>query len=41
MSFIGLRPLLLEYLPLYSSEQMKRHNVIPGISGYAQAMDAI
>ena len=36
MSFIGPRPLLLEYLPLYSSEQMKRHNVIPGISGYAQ-----
>ena len=36
MSFIGPRPLLLEYLPLYSVEQMKRHNVIPGISGYAQ-----
>ena len=36
MSFIGPRPLLLEYLPLYSDEQMKRHNVIPGISGYAQ-----
>ena len=36
MSFIGPRPLLLEYIPLYSSEQMKRHNVIPGISGYAQ-----
>ena len=36
MSFIGPRPLLLEYLPLYSSEQIKRHNVIPGISGYAQ-----
>ncbi len=36
MSFIGPRPLLLEYLSLYSDEQMKRHNVIPGISGYAQ-----
>ena len=36
MSFIGPRPLLLEYIPLYSFEQMKRHNVIPGISGYAQ-----
>ena len=36
MSFIGPRPLLLEYLPLYNDEQMKRHDVIPGISGYAQ-----
>ena len=36
MSFIGPRPLLLEYLPLYNFEQMKRHNVVPGISGYAQ-----
>ena len=36
MSFIGPRPLLLEYISLYSVEQMKRHNVIPGISGYAQ-----
>ncbi len=36
MSFIGPRPLLLEYLPLYSIEEMKRHDVIPGISGYAQ-----
>jgi undecaprenyl phosphate N,N'-diacetylbacillosamine 1-phosphate transferase len=36
MSFIGPRPLLLEYLPLYTFEQMKRHDVIPGISGYAQ-----
>tara|TARA_Y100001935_G_scaffold195677_1_gene163774 strand:+ start:156 stop:764 length:609 start_codon:yes stop_codon:yes gene_type:complete len=36
MSFIGPRPLLLDYLSLYSFEQMKRHNVIPGISGYAQ-----
>ena len=36
MSFIGPRPLLLEYLPLYSLEQMKRHNVVPGVSGYAQ-----
>ena len=36
MSFVGPRPLLIEYLPLYSSEQMKRHEVVPGISGYAQ-----
>ena len=36
MSFIGPRPLLLEYLQLYNLEQMKRHNVVPGISGYAQ-----
>ena len=36
MSFIGPRPLLLEYLSLYSLEQMKRHNVVPGLSGYAQ-----
>ena len=36
MSFIGLRPLLVEYLPLYNSEQIKRHKVLPGISGYAQ-----
>jgi undecaprenyl phosphate N,N'-diacetylbacillosamine 1-phosphate transferase len=36
MSFIGPRPLLLEYLPLYSGEQRKRHDVMPGISGWAQ-----
>lgn len=36
MSFIGPRPLLVEYLPLYSSEQLKRHNVKPGLTGLAQ-----
>lgn len=36
MSFIGPRPLLTEYLPLYSAEQMRRHDVRPGISGWAQ-----
>ncbi len=36
MSFIGPRPLLIEYLELYSDEQMRRHNVLPGISGWAQ-----
>lgn len=36
MSFIGPRPLLKEYLPLYSPEQMRRHEVRPGISGWAQ-----
>jgi undecaprenyl phosphate N,N'-diacetylbacillosamine 1-phosphate transferase len=36
MSFVGPRPLLLEYLPLYSTEQRKRHLVMPGISGWAQ-----
>ena len=36
MSFIGPRPLLPEYLPLYSKEQMRRHDVLPGISGWAQ-----
>ena len=36
MSFVGPRPLLIEYLPLYTREQMRRHNVLPGISGYAQ-----
>ena len=36
MSFIGPRPLLISYLPLYSKEQMRRHDVRPGISGWAQ-----
>lgn len=36
MSLIGPRPLLAEYLPLYSKEQLKRHNVRPGLSGLAQ-----
>ena len=36
MSFIGPRPLLVKYLPLYTSEQMRRHEVRPGISGWAQ-----
>lgn len=36
MSVIGPRPLLIEYLPLYSEEQKHRHDVRPGLSGYAQ-----
>lgn len=36
MSFIGPRPLLVKYLPLYSKEQMRRHEVRPGITGWAQ-----
>lgn len=36
MSFVGPRPLLVEYLPLYNHEQKKRHNVKPGITGWAQ-----
>ncbi|HDV6579057.1 TPA: undecaprenyl phosphate N,N'-diacetylbacillosamine 1-phosphate transferase [Campylobacter lari] len=36
MSFIGPRPLLVEYLPLYNQEQKKRHDVRPGITGWAQ-----
>ena len=36
MSFIGPRPLLKEYLPLYSTEQARRHDVRPGITGWAQ-----
>lgn len=36
MSFIGPRPLLKDYLPLYSKEQLARHDVRPGISGWAQ-----
>ena len=36
MSFIGPRPLLFRYVPLYSKEQYRRHDVRPGISGWAQ-----
>lgn len=36
MSLIGPRPLLIEYLPLYNKEQKKRHDVRPGITGWAQ-----
>ena len=36
MSFIGTRPLLVQYLELYSPEQRRRHEVVPGISGWAQ-----
>lgn len=36
MSLIGPRPLLPEYLPLYNEEQMRRHEVKPGITGWAQ-----
>lgn len=36
MSIIGPRPLLVKYLPLYSAEQMRRHEVRPGITGWAQ-----
>ena len=36
MSFIGPRPLLVEYLSLYNEEQKKRHDVKPGITGWAQ-----
>lgn len=36
MSFVGPRPLLIEYLSLYNSEQKLRHTVKPGITGYAQ-----
>lgn len=37
MSIVGPRPLLVKYLPLYSAEQRKRHNVRPGLTGWAQA----
>lgn len=36
MSLVGPRPLLMEYLPLYSEEQKRRHLMRPGITGYAQ-----
>lgn len=36
MSFVGPRPLLPKYIPLYSQEQLRRHNVKPGITGWAQ-----
>lgn len=36
MSIVGPRPLLVEYLPLYNNEQRKRHEVKPGITGWAQ-----
>ena len=36
LSLVGPRPLLIEYLPLYNEKQSKRHNVRPGITGWAQ-----
>lgn len=36
MSLVGPRPLLIQYLPLYSKYQSKRHDVLPGITGWAQ-----
>lgn len=36
MSWVGPRPLLPEYLPLYNAQQQKRHNVLPGLTGWAQ-----
>lgn len=36
MSLVGPRPLLMEYLPLYSREHARRHDVVPGITGWAQ-----
>ena len=36
MSIVGPRPLLVKYIPLYNVEQRKRHNVRPGLTGYAQ-----
>ena len=36
MSLVGPRPLLMEYLPLYNAQQMRRHEMKPGITGWAQ-----
>ena len=36
MSLVGPRPLLIDYLPLYSKEQIRRHEVLPGLTGWAQ-----
>ena len=36
MSIVGPRPLLVQYLPLYNAEQARRHDVLPGITGWAQ-----
>ena len=36
MSLVGPRPLLMEYLPLYTEQQFRRHNVCPGVTGWAQ-----
>jgi lipopolysaccharide/colanic/teichoic acid biosynthesis glycosyltransferase len=36
MSLVGPRPLLMDYLPLYSTDQARRHNVLPGVTGWAQ-----
>jgi lipopolysaccharide/colanic/teichoic acid biosynthesis glycosyltransferase len=36
MSLIGPRPLLMEYVPLYSAQQARRHEVLPGVTGWAQ-----
>jgi lipopolysaccharide/colanic/teichoic acid biosynthesis glycosyltransferase len=36
MSLVGPRPLLMEYLPLYNAEQRRRHDALPGITGWAQ-----
>lgn len=36
MSMVGPRPLLMDYLPLYSAAQMRRHDAVPGLTGWAQ-----
>ena len=36
MSLVGPRPLLVDYLPLYSKKQIRRHEVLPGLTGWAQ-----